>query len=55
MDFHNFMSNPRADTLIRQWSERFGKDPLASRVVAGPRGRSDEIWQSTFELPGPST
>src|ERR1700719_4061651 len=44
------MSNPRADTLIRQWSERFRKDPLASRVVAGLRGRSDEIWQSTFEL-----
>jgi hypothetical protein len=36
--------------LIRQWRERFRKDPLASSVVAGLRGQSDEIWQGTFEL-----
>ncbi|SED41767.1 hypothetical protein SAMN05444161_3162 [Rhizobiales bacterium GAS191] len=44
------MPQSRADTLIRQWGERFRKDPLATRVVAGLRERSNEIWQGTFEL-----
>ncbi|SEB85004.1 transcriptional regulator, CdaR family [Rhizobiales bacterium GAS188] len=44
------MPQSRADALIRQWGERFRKDPLATRVVAGLRERSNEIWQGTFEL-----
>jgi hypothetical protein len=44
------MSNAQADKLIREWGERFRKDPLASGVVAGLRNRSNEIWQGTFEL-----
>lgn len=44
------MPTLQADTLIREWGERFRKDPLASRVVSALRGRSDEIWHSTFQL-----
>src|SRR6266849_5449107 len=44
------MSGSRADALLRQWHERFKKDPLASKVVSGLRGRSTEIWQHTFQL-----
>lgn len=44
------MSGSRGDALIRQWHERFKKDPLATKVVSGLRGRSSEIWQHTFEL-----
>ena len=44
------MPSSRADTLVRQWGERFRKDPLASGVVAGLHGRSDEIWQGAFDL-----
>jgi hypothetical protein len=36
--------------MIRQWSERFRKDPLATGVIAGLRDRSNEIWQHAFEL-----
>jgi PucR C-terminal helix-turn-helix domain/GGDEF-like domain len=35
---------------VREWSERFRKTPLASRVVARLNKRSGEIWQRTFEL-----
>ncbi len=44
------MSRPRGEALIRQWHERFKKDPLASKVVSGLRGRGREIWQHTFQL-----
>src|SRR3984893_14016312 len=44
------MLSSRGDTLIRDWSERFRTDSLASRLVAGLHSRSDEIWQGTFEL-----
>ena len=44
------MPSPRADALVRQWGERFAQDMLASRVVADLRGRTNEIWQGTFEL-----
>jgi hypothetical protein len=40
----------RADKLIRNWGERFQKDPLAAGVVSSLRHRSDEIWQNTFDL-----
>jgi hypothetical protein len=36
--------------LIQQWGEGFRKNPLASSIVADLHGRSDEIWQDTFEL-----
>ncbi|HLM97894.1 MAG TPA: helix-turn-helix domain-containing protein [Bryobacteraceae bacterium] len=39
-----------ADARVRQWSERFRKHPLASKVVAGLQKRSIEIWQRTFNL-----
>src|ERR1700736_6880716 len=44
------MPTLQADTLIREWGERFRKGPLASSVVSALRGRSDEIWHSTFQL-----
>lgn len=44
------MPDSRGAALIREWHERFKKDPLASRVVSGLRGRSAEIWQHTFQL-----
>ena len=44
------MANAQADQLVRQWGERFRNDALASWVVAGLRERSNEIWQSTFDL-----
>ena len=44
------MQDARAETLIRQWGERFQKDPLSGGVIAGLRDRSNEIWQHAFEL-----
>jgi len=44
------MSGSRGVALIRQWHERFEKNPLASKVVSGLRGRSSEIWQHAFQL-----
>jgi transposase-like protein len=44
------MSPSRADLLIRDWHARFRKNPLASSIVSGLHGRSDEIWRGTFEL-----
>jgi len=44
------MPESRGQVLIRQWHERFKKDPLASRVVTGMRDRSSEIWQHAFAL-----
>ena len=41
---------PTADAMVREWSDRFRKAPLAARVVAGLHKRSAEIWQRTFEL-----
>jgi hypothetical protein len=40
----------KAAALIRRWSGRFRKDPLAAAVVAGLEQRSGEIWQGTFAL-----
>jgi hypothetical protein len=34
--------------LVRQWGERFRRDPLASGVVADLR--RSEIWHGTVEL-----
>ena len=39
-----------ADTLIREWGERFRNDRLAAGVVGSLRDRADEIWQGAFEL-----
>jgi hypothetical protein len=36
--------------MVRAWSDRFRKAPLAARVVAGLHKRSAEIWRRTFEL-----
>jgi hypothetical protein len=36
--------------MIREWSKRFRSDPLASKVVAQLRERSNEIWRETFDL-----
>src|SRR5579863_3974728 len=44
------MALEQAELRVRQWSERLGKEPLASRVVVGLRDRKDEIWRGTFEL-----
>jgi hypothetical protein len=44
------MRDSRSDALIRQWGERFQKDPLAAGVLAGLRDRPKEIWQRAFEL-----
>jgi hypothetical protein len=44
------MPEPRAKTLIRDWGERLRAEPLAARVIAGLRGRRDEIWRGAFEL-----
>src|SRR5579863_4272877 len=44
------MPESRGEALIRQWHERFKKDPLASRVVTGLRDISGEIWQHAFTL-----
>jgi len=33
--------------LIRQWGERFQKNPLAAGVIAGLHDRSTEIWRHT--------
>jgi PucR C-terminal helix-turn-helix domain len=44
------MPTPQDDPLIRQWSKRFRKDPLAAGAIADLSGRGDEIWQHAFEL-----
>ena len=44
------MPDPRTDTLIRRWGERFRQDPLAAGVVLALRERSDDIWHHAFEL-----
>ncbi len=44
------MLDPAVDALIRQWSDRFRKTPLARTAVVGLRTRADEIWQHAFEL-----
>jgi hypothetical protein len=44
------MRDSRSEVLIRQWGERFQKDPLAASVIAGLRDRSNEIWQHAFGL-----
>jgi hypothetical protein len=44
------MSSARANSLIRQWNERFQKDPLAAGIVAALGERSDAIWQHAFDL-----
>jgi PucR-like helix-turn-helix protein/diguanylate cyclase with GGDEF domain len=44
------MPESRAEALIRQWHEQFRKDPLASKVVAGLRDSSSEIWRHAFDL-----
>ena len=37
-------------TVMREWSERFRKTPLAARVVATLDERAGEIWRRTFDL-----
>lgn len=44
------MQAPRPDTLVRAWSDRFRKDPLAKSVVANLRDRADDIWHHAFQL-----
>lgn len=44
------MQGPRPDTLVRAWSDRFRKDPLAKSVVANLRDRADDIWHHAFQL-----
>src|SRR5579864_8031931 len=38
------------NAIVREWSARFRKAPLASDVVAGLHKRSAEIWQLIFNL-----
>src|SRR5262245_5855511 len=40
----------RADSRPAEWIERFRKTPLARKLVTGLEGRSQEIWQRTFDL-----
>jgi len=44
------MPTSRANTLLRQWHQRFRNDPLATRVVTDLRDRANEIWQHAFAL-----
>jgi hypothetical protein len=44
------MPESLSDALIRQWSDRLGKTPLAKAVIVGLRARADEIWQHAFAL-----
>jgi hypothetical protein len=44
------MPKPAANARIRDWCARFRKDKLASELVSGLRGQSDQIWRATFEL-----
>jgi hypothetical protein len=44
------MSTSRANTLLRQWHQRFRNDPLATSVVTDLRDRANEIWQHAFAL-----
>jgi hypothetical protein len=44
------MSNARANSLVRQWGERFDVDPLAAGIVSSLSERSEAIWQHAFEL-----
>jgi hypothetical protein len=44
------MPDPRSDRLVREWSDRFRRDPLAKAVVASLRGRADDIWHHAFQL-----
>ena len=44
------MPTSRADTLLRQWHQRFRNDPLATSVVTELRDRANEIWQHAFAL-----
>jgi len=38
------------DNRLIDWRERFQKAPLAQEVVTSLEGRSQEIWQMTFDL-----
>ncbi|MGZ5830048.1 MAG: PucR family transcriptional regulator [Xanthobacteraceae bacterium] len=44
------MSGARANSLIRQWSQRFQNDPSAAGIVAALSERGDAIWQHAFAL-----
>ena len=44
------MPTSRANTLLRQWHQRFRNDPLAASVVTDLRDRANEIWQHAFAL-----
>jgi hypothetical protein len=44
------MPTSRANTLLRQWHQRFRNDPLATSVVTDLRDRANEIWQHAFTL-----
>src|SRR5579871_6003045 len=38
------------DPRLLDWRQRFQKAPLAREVVGSLEGRSQEIWQKTFDL-----
>lgn len=38
------------DPRLGEWSERFQRSPLARQVVTQLEGRTQEIWQRTFDL-----
>jgi hypothetical protein len=44
------MPTSGANTLLRQWHQRFRNDPLATSVVTELRDRANEIWQHAFAL-----
>ena len=44
------MSGARANSLIRQWNDRFQDDPLAAGIVVALSERSEAIWQHAFDL-----
>jgi hypothetical protein len=44
------MQDLPSHNLIRQWTDRFGRNPLAKAAVAGLRGKADEIWRHAFQL-----
>jgi len=40
----------QTDSRIREWRQRFEKNPLAQETVTRLKGRAQEIWQGTFNL-----
>jgi PucR C-terminal helix-turn-helix domain/GGDEF-like domain len=44
------MASEAPAAVLRRWGERFAKDALAARIVAGFRARADDIWRHAFTL-----